>query len=145
MVSRWIIRSMRNFFRQKFVEKIKIRVQQSPHPEIHAVFVVQHGTARPATDDNIIRRMRIACWITEATDTHSEYVIIAFPRQHCLRERASLLRYAYIAWLVIVEVCYCWSGLCCELGTAEGDLVILKRGEADWETCSTWLLSNCST
>ena len=29
-----------------------------------------------------IWRMRIACWIAKATDTHSEYVIIiAFPRQ----------------------------------------------------------------
>ena len=29
-----------------------------------------------------ILRMRVACWITKATDTHSEYVIlIAFPRQ----------------------------------------------------------------
>ena len=28
-----------------------------------------------------IRRMRIACWILKATNTHSEYVIlIAFPR-----------------------------------------------------------------
>ena len=90
--------------------------------------VVQHGTARPSADDNIIRRMRIACRITEATDTHSEYVIlIAFPRQHWLRKRASLLRYAYIAWLVIVEVCYCWSGLCCDLGTAVWDLVMLKK------------------
>jgi len=24
----------------------------------------------------IIRRMRIACWITEATDTHTEYVLL---------------------------------------------------------------------
>ena len=33
-----------------------------------------------ATDGNIIRRMRIACWITKATNTHSEYVIlIVFP------------------------------------------------------------------
>jgi hypothetical protein len=28
------------------------------------------------TDDNIIRRILIACWITNATDTHSEYVIL---------------------------------------------------------------------
>jgi hypothetical protein len=28
--------------------------------------------------DNIIWRMRFACWITEATDTHSEYVILLF-------------------------------------------------------------------
>jgi hypothetical protein len=55
--------------------------------------VEKYDTARQATDDNIIRRNRIACWITKATDTHSEYVIlIAFARQQCLRERASMLR-----------------------------------------------------
>jgi len=33
-----------------------------------------------ATDDNIIRRMRITCWIPKATDKNSEYIIlIAFP------------------------------------------------------------------
>jgi len=30
----------------------------------------KYGTARQATVDNIIRGMRIACWITKATDTH---------------------------------------------------------------------------
>jgi hypothetical protein len=41
--------------------------------------------------------MRFVCWIIKATDTHSEYVIlIAFPRQQWLRERASmLLSYVY--------------------------------------------------
>ena len=44
-----------------------------------------------ATDDNITQRMRIACCIPKATDTHSEYVIlIAFPLQHWLHERASV-------------------------------------------------------
>ena len=53
----------------------------------------KHGRARQATDDNIIRRMRFACWITKATDTHSEYVILtAFQRQQCLRESVSMLR-----------------------------------------------------
>jgi len=34
-----------------------------------------------ATDDNITRRIHIASWVTKATDTHLEYVlIIAFPR-----------------------------------------------------------------
>jgi len=47
---------------------------------------------------NIIRRMRIACWITNATNTYSEYVIlIAFPLQQWLCERASMLCYTYIA------------------------------------------------
>jgi hypothetical protein len=50
----------------------------------------KYGTARQATDDNIIRRMRFAWWITKATDTHSQYVIlIAFPQQQWLLERAS--------------------------------------------------------
>ena len=44
-----------------------------------------------ATDDIIIRRMPIACWVTKATDTHSQYVIfIAFPRQQWLRELSSV-------------------------------------------------------
>ena len=60
----------------------------------------KYGGAREATDDNIIRRMRIACWITNATDTLRMYDT-AFPWQQCLRERASLLRYTYIACLVI--------------------------------------------
>ena len=39
------------------------------------------GAAGQATDDNKIRRMRFACWITKATDTNSKYVIlIAFPK-----------------------------------------------------------------
>jgi hypothetical protein len=55
--------------------------------------VEKYCTARQATDENIIRRMRFACWITKATDTYSEYVIlIAFPWQQWLRERASMLR-----------------------------------------------------
>ena len=46
-----------------------------------------------------IRRMRIACW--KFTNTLSEYVIlIAFPLQQWLHERASVLQYTYIACLV---------------------------------------------
>ena len=56
--------------------------------------VEKYGKARQATDNNIIRCMRFACWITKATDTHPEYVIrIPFPRQQWLRERVSLLRF----------------------------------------------------
>jgi hypothetical protein len=63
--------------------------------------VKEYGRARQATDDNIKRRMRFACRITKATDTHLKYVIlIAFPRQQWLRERASMLRYTHVACLV---------------------------------------------
>jgi hypothetical protein len=54
-----------------------------------------------ATDYNIIRRMRYACWITKATDAQSEYVVIlAFPWQTWLRERVSIVRYTYISCLI---------------------------------------------
>jgi hypothetical protein len=32
--------------------------------------------ARQATDDNITACVRFASWITEATDTHLEYIIL---------------------------------------------------------------------
>jgi len=40
----------------------------------------------------MIRRMRSACWITKATNTLSNCVVlIAFLQQHWLREHASVL------------------------------------------------------
>jgi len=55
--------------------------------------VGKYGTAGQATDDNIIRRVRFACWVIKATDAHSEYaIVIAFPRQQWLRQRASMLQ-----------------------------------------------------
>ena len=48
-----------------------------------------------------IRRMRIVCWVPKATNTHSKYVIlIDFPVQQWLHERASMLRYKYTVCLV---------------------------------------------
>ena len=58
----------------------------------------KYGTARAATDDSIIQRMRQAFWITKATDTHLDYVVlIAFPRQQWFHERASMLCLYHIA------------------------------------------------
>jgi hypothetical protein len=63
--------------------------------------VEKFGRAGQATDDSITRRIRFASWISKATNTDSEYVtLIAFPWQQRLRERVSVLRYAYIASLV---------------------------------------------
>ena len=48
--------------------------------------------------------MLFACWITMAkiyvhTQTHTHFIRIAFPWQQKLRERASILRYTYMACL----------------------------------------------
>jgi len=59
-----------------------------------------YGTARQVTLQNIIRRVRIMCWITKAPDTHSEHVIFtAFPLQQLLRAHAPVLCYKYTACL----------------------------------------------
>ena len=61
----------------------------------------RYGTARQATDNNIIWRILYACWIAKATNTYSKYeILIAFPPQQWLRERASMLPYIYIVRLV---------------------------------------------
>jgi hypothetical protein len=55
---------------------------------------------RPQT---AIRRMRFACWITKATNKHSEYAIhIAFLWQQWLHERTSILRCTQISYVVCI-------------------------------------------
>ena len=45
--------------------------------------------------------MSLSCWISKATDRHSEHVILtAFPLQQWLRERSSMLRYTCIPYLI---------------------------------------------
>jgi len=34
------------------------------------------GRARGATYDNVVQCMRVVCWISKATDMHSEYLNI---------------------------------------------------------------------
>jgi hypothetical protein len=53
-----------------------------------------------------IWRMRIACWIPQATNTHTGCVIIiAFPLQQWLIERDVPLRYTYTACVVRSNFC----------------------------------------
>jgi hypothetical protein len=60
------------------------------------------NTVEPYRPQVTIWCMSIACWKTEATNAQSECVIlIAFPLQHWLHERASVLRYMYIAFLLL--------------------------------------------
>jgi hypothetical protein len=61
------------------VEKMKTHILCSiTFSENHAVNMEKYFTARQATDDNIILCMPTACWITKATDTRSEYLIVFF-------------------------------------------------------------------
>jgi len=65
--------------------------------------IMWKNIAEPDRRRVTIWRMRIACCITKAADTHSEYVIVVFPHQQCLHERNSLLRRTSIVSLVMSQ------------------------------------------
>jgi hypothetical protein len=73
--------------------------------------VNKYRTVVQATEDNIIRRMHTACWLTKATDTHSEYLMLLAFAPQLLRESPSMLCYTYIAYTVFVACC-AGRGLC---------------------------------
>ena len=66
---------------------------------------VGKNIVQPDRPQTTIWRMRIACRIPKATNTHSRYlIIIAFLLQQRLLERASMLRCTFIACLVSTYV-----------------------------------------
>jgi len=77
-------------FRTKVVEKIKTHILRSKtifSPKIVPLgdIVEKYCSVGQATGDDIIRRMRIACWIPKAANTHTGCVIhIAFPLEFWL-------------------------------------------------------------
>jgi hypothetical protein len=83
-------------FQKKIVEKIKTHILCS------IIFSFRKYSVYKTTWENIVQwgrpqmtiwRMRIACWTPRAIKPHSEYVIlIAFPLQKWLYERAAVLR-----------------------------------------------------
>jgi len=89
-------------FQKKIVEKIETTVLCSvTFFQKIVLFVRWKNIVEPDRPQMIIWCMHIACWIPKATNTYSEYVkLITFPLQQWLHERASLLRYTYIACLV---------------------------------------------
>ena len=69
-------------FQTEVVEKIKTHIL-SENRAIHEIMWEKYCRAGQATGDNTVERdrpqvtiwgMRITCWITKATNTHSEYV-----------------------------------------------------------------------
>ena len=100
IVSRWILHRMKNVS-DEFVEKIKKKntrfMLNNFSPENIAVYGImwkKFGTARQATDDNIIWRMRIACWVTKDTHRHSEYLLL-FHGNKITRTRLSIRIYIH--------------------------------------------------
>ena len=90
---RSVLLGMKNMFETKLVEKIKTHILWSiTFCENRAVFeIMWKHIVEPDRPQMTILRKRIACWIPKATNIDSEYVIlIAFPLQQWLQERASM-------------------------------------------------------
>ena len=92
-------------FLTKVVEKIKTHIFSSvtfsKNPAVYEI--MRKKSVQPGRPQTTIWRMHIACWIPTAKSTDAKYVVlIAFPLQYWLHERASILHYTYNACLVIV-------------------------------------------
>ena len=58
---------------------------------------------RQDTDENMMRRMSVVCWISKVTNTNSEYLkLIEFQQKQQLCKRTSMICYTYIVYLVVV-------------------------------------------
>ena len=78
---------MRNFSHKYFrkIQNAHFVFDNSFFLENRVVYEIMWKNMVQPTDNNKEERMRFACWINKAADTHSEYVIIiAFPLQQWL-------------------------------------------------------------
>jgi hypothetical protein len=67
-------------FQTEVVQKIKTHLYCSKtlfrKRTVYEIIWEKYDRARKATDDNIIQRMRFACWITKVTNIHSQSVML---------------------------------------------------------------------
>jgi len=109
IISRWILKE-RNVSDQTF------REIQDKHFMFNNYFFEHHAVYKTmwkiwynkrVTEGNIIWHMCFACRIKKTTNTHPACVVlIAFPLQQWLHERASMLRYTHIACPVYMYHCH---------------------------------------
>jgi hypothetical protein len=94
--ARWVLLTMRNVS-DKLTEKIKPHILSSKtFSESRAAYqimwknIVERGRPQMA-----IWRMRIACWVPKAANTHPVYVVLlALPLRQWLHESVSIVRYS---------------------------------------------------
>jgi hypothetical protein len=95
-------------FPTNVVEKIKTHILCSVFFLNSAVYeIMWKNIAEPEMSQLTIRRMRIACWIPQATKTHSEFVILIV---HCYDDCTHAAHCYIIRALSVCLSCYfCYS------------------------------------
>jgi len=69
--------------------------------------IMWKNAVQPDSSQKTIWSTRVSCWIPKATGTNSELVLLtAFPLEKWLQECASMLRYTYIACLVVFRMIF---------------------------------------
>ena len=87
-ISRWIFIRIRSFSKKKIAENIKTKniMYNIFFPRKSCLLwdnMEKYDTFGQATNDNKIRRLRLALWMNKAADTSWEYAkFLAFPRQN---------------------------------------------------------------
>ena len=96
------------------------------------------NTVQPGRSQTTIWRKRIACWITKATDTHSEYVILI---DFALQQRNAPQRYVILrtfpVQLNISHVYFRLERL--KLGNSLSNIphkILLPCGQYEGDTCT---------
>jgi len=106
IMSHFILVRMRNFSEKKAVEKIKTHILCSVtfFPENLAVCeIMWKNIIEPGIPQMVIPHICCACWISAATDTHLEYVIlIAFYSDDGYVNAPECFMYIYVASLINV-------------------------------------------
>jgi hypothetical protein len=69
------------------------------------------------TDDNIIQLIYNACWITKATDTHSEYVIRTAFLQHQWLGECTCVTFTHALPVFLLHAIVMCNFYCLYLGT----------------------------
>ena len=124
MISRWILLRMRSVS-DKIVQKIKTPILWSilppPLPKIVPFLSdIWKNNVQPDRPHMAIRHMRVAWWITWATNTHTEYaILIAFPHNngctnaakcHVIRKVSVLFYFGCFAnWATGMGFCEIWQ------------------------------------
>ena len=62
-----------------WVPETSTLTSRPPKPINYVIMSIKYGKAGQTTYDNLLRRKRIACWVTRATDAHSECVKYLIP------------------------------------------------------------------
>ena len=97
-------------FEVKVIEKIKSQILCSitfffENPVVYEI--MWRNIVELDRPQMTIWHTRLVSWITKATNTYSEHVILfALPQQKWLHERPSMLRYTYIACIVLHSLSY---------------------------------------